>query len=473
MTTTPSAAPTCSRSTATCRDSSTAPILGHEFVGVVERSGRWSTTVRAGDRVVSTSTIRCGRCAPLPGRAAVPMPRAGAVRVLGRLPATRWRSGGAGPCALGRPLPRNAPDGVPDEAAVFVADMLPTGYSAVRRADLTHRRRRGRGRDAGRSARWPSCSRARLARKVIAVDGIPARRDAGRALRGASRSHRRRRAARHRRTPPTASARTASSRPPGAPGPWPRRSFARGRGTVSVVGAHFEPDFPLNNGLMFEKELTLRVTWGDAFTDRDGSSAMLAAGEIDPTPAITHCSGSRRPRRPTRVRGPRSGQGAPHAVAPKGGCGRRISDRPARRRPRDRLVRASDRPCRAAAGRDAARCGGRSRRTRSGRARGRGRGSSPRAGPGLHGARGRWAARRMRSSETAGDPCGSRRPLRSTMRKKPISRPPAAKIDGTRPSSASRRAEHSHPPRRTTRPGSTMRGSPMHRRPSSAAAFVN
>ena len=34
-----SAAPTCSRSTATCPASRTAPILGHEFVGVVESVG--------------------------------------------------------------------------------------------------------------------------------------------------------------------------------------------------------------------------------------------------------------------------------------------------------------------------------------------------------------------------------------------------------------------------------------------------
>ena len=39
---------------------------------------------------------------------------------------------------------------------------------------------------------------------------------------------------------------------------------------------------------MFEKELTLRVTWGHGFNDRDRILAMLADGAIDPTPAITH-----------------------------------------------------------------------------------------------------------------------------------------------------------------------------------------
>jgi threonine dehydrogenase-like Zn-dependent dehydrogenase len=64
--------------------------------------------------------------------------------------------------------------------------------------------------------------------------------------------------------------------------------LVRGLGTVSVVGAHFEPDFPLNNGLMFEKEMTLRVTWGHPFKDRERILAMIAAGVIDPLPAVTH-----------------------------------------------------------------------------------------------------------------------------------------------------------------------------------------
>ena len=46
--------------------------------------------------------------------------------------------------------------------------------------------------------------------------------------------------------------------------------LARGRGTISVVGAHFEPDYPLNNALMFEHELTLRFTIGDPSLDGAG-----------------------------------------------------------------------------------------------------------------------------------------------------------------------------------------------------------
>jgi alcohol dehydrogenase len=64
--------------------------------------------------------------------------------------------------------------------------------------------------------------------------------------------------------------------------------LARGRGTVSVVGAHFEPDYPLDNALMFERELTLRFSIGDPTADAGLLLEKLARGELDPTPVVTH-----------------------------------------------------------------------------------------------------------------------------------------------------------------------------------------
>ena len=178
------------------------------------------------------------------------------------------------------------PAGVTDEQAVFVADMLPTGYSGFRRADLT----------SGDVAVVVGCGTVglmatlfatRVARTVIAVDGIPARRALAE-LFGAT------------AVAPDAAADAIAAateglgadgviEAAGSPGALTAAiGFARGLGTISVIGAHFEPDFPLNMGLMFEKELTLRVTWGHGFDDRDRMLAMLAAGIVDPTPAITH-----------------------------------------------------------------------------------------------------------------------------------------------------------------------------------------
>jgi threonine dehydrogenase-like Zn-dependent dehydrogenase len=64
--------------------------------------------------------------------------------------------------------------------------------------------------------------------------------------------------------------------------------LARGRGVVSVVGAHFEPDYPLNNGLMFERELTLRFSIGDSFAHRERLISMISEGRLDPAAVVTH-----------------------------------------------------------------------------------------------------------------------------------------------------------------------------------------
>jgi alcohol dehydrogenase len=63
--------------------------------------------------------------------------------------------------------------------------------------------------------------------------------------------------------------------------------LVRGRGTVSVVGAHFEPDYPLNNARMFEREITLRFTVGDPGADREMLLGAIAAGKFEPSRVIT------------------------------------------------------------------------------------------------------------------------------------------------------------------------------------------
>ena len=74
--------------------------------------------------------------------------------------------------------------------------------------------------------------------------------------------------------------------------------LARGRGTVSVVGAHFEPDFPLDNHLMFERELTLRFSIGDAAGHRQKLLELIRRGRLDPASVVsTACRWRRQPRR--------------------------------------------------------------------------------------------------------------------------------------------------------------------------------
>jgi len=261
-------------------------ILGHEFAGVVETVGDHVRTVKPGDRVACTSTISCGTCAHCrAGRSSQCPDRAlfgysGVYRQLHGGQADRVLIPNAERCL------RVIPDGIADEVAVFVSDMLPTGYSAVRRADVT----------PGDVVVVVGCGTVglmailfavRTARRVIAVDAIAARRELASRL-GAQAV-----------APDQAAEAIAAAtgglgadaviEAAGSAGALTAAiGMARGQGTISVVGAHFEPDFPLNLGLMFEKELTLRVTWGHPFNDRDRIFALLAEGQIDPTPAITH-----------------------------------------------------------------------------------------------------------------------------------------------------------------------------------------
>ncbi|MFN8519629.1 MAG: alcohol dehydrogenase catalytic domain-containing protein [Chloroflexota bacterium] len=261
-------------------------ILGHEFTGVVESVGPEVTSVAVGDRVVTTSTISCGRCAHCrAGRPSQCPDRAlfgysGVYRRLDGGQAELVRIPWADRCL------RRIPDDVTDEQAVFVVDMLPTGYSAVRRADVV----------PGDVVVVVGCGTvglmaiafaSRIARTVIAVDGIPARRELAERF-GAT------------AVAPDAAAAAILEATEGlgadgvieaagsAGAMTAALTYARGQGTLSVVGAHFEQDYPLNNLLMFERELTLRFTWGHPFSDRDRILAMIATGAIDPLPAVTH-----------------------------------------------------------------------------------------------------------------------------------------------------------------------------------------
>jgi threonine dehydrogenase-like Zn-dependent dehydrogenase len=181
-----------------------------------------------------------------------------------------------------RPLPEE----VTDEAAVFLADILPTGHAAVVRGDVA----------PGDTVAVVGCGPVGLmallcargvADRVLAVDGVPERRRIAEALGAESID-----------PADAAEAVTAATdgvgadvviEAAGSPGGLDASlRLARGRGVVSVVGAHFEPDYPLDNALMFERELTLRFSIGDPTADGGLLLDRLASGDLDPTPVVTH-----------------------------------------------------------------------------------------------------------------------------------------------------------------------------------------
>ena len=261
-------------------------ILGHECAGEVVAVGRGVRKLRVGQRVVNASMISCGTCLSCgAGRVTQCDGRAlfGYSGVYPRLD--------GGQAELVRvPLAERAlrvlPDEVPDEAAVFLADILPTGFAAVTRAGVS----------AGDIVAVVGCGpvglmailcAVHLGADVIAIDGIDTRRELAETL-GA------------RAVDVSAAADAVSQTTEGlgadvvveaAGVPAALDSslrLARGRGTVSVVGAHFEPDYPLDNALMFERELTLRFAIGDPTADAGPLLDLVATGTIDPAQVITH-----------------------------------------------------------------------------------------------------------------------------------------------------------------------------------------
>jgi len=260
-------------------------VLGHEFAGEVVEVGPGVTSVRPGERVVNTSMISDGTC---------PSCRAGRVtqcegRSLFGYSGVYPRLDG-GQAELVR-VPhadralRPLPDEVSDEAAVFLADILPTGYGAVVRGGV----------QPGDVVVVVGCGPVGLmavlcaseAGRVIAVDGVPARRELAARLGAEAVTPDEAAAAVHDATGGLGADVVIEAA--GSPGGLDSAvRLARGRGVVSVVGAHFEPDFPLDNALMFERELTLRFSIGDPTADGELLLGKLASGELDPSAVITH-----------------------------------------------------------------------------------------------------------------------------------------------------------------------------------------
>jgi alcohol dehydrogenase len=264
----------------------TATVLGHEFVGTVADLGASVDSLRVGQRVVCSSTVSdgtCGRCRA--GRPAQCERRClfGYSGVYPRLDggqAELVRVPMAGRCLL--PLP----DTVDDEQALFLADILPTGFSAVRNS--------GAGLSdtivvlgCGPVGLMAVLCASGFGGGAIAVDSIGVRRELASGFGALPAS-------------PEEAGKLVAARTGGlgsdvvieaAGTPEALDAalrLARGQGTVSVVGAHFEPDYRLDAGLMFERELTLRFSIGDPISDRERLMQMVIDRKLEPERIISH-----------------------------------------------------------------------------------------------------------------------------------------------------------------------------------------
>lgn len=261
--------------------------MGHEFVGIVREVGAAVDQVKVGDRVVCSSMTSCGTCWYCRRDA---QPQCEERALFGFSGAYPRLDGGQAEQVLIPNANRDLwklPDEVSDDAAVFVADILSTAYRGVERADL----------HVGDSVAIVGCGPvgimailvARLtAGKVLAIDTVAARLELAKQL-GAIPIE---------ATDDAVAAVMAETGGRGAdaviecaggvPALTSALKMARPRGSVSVIGAHFEPDFPLDAGAMFANETTLRVSVGAPTDDREDVLGLISSGRVDPTVAISH-----------------------------------------------------------------------------------------------------------------------------------------------------------------------------------------
>ena len=110
--------------------------LGHEFIGTVEEVGPSVLTVDKGDRVLVSGVIGCGRCPACLARDPVVCHNNG-TKVFGT--ALELPGGQAEACAVpaADASVLKLPAGISDEHALLLTDILPTGYLAAQRADIT------------------------------------------------------------------------------------------------------------------------------------------------------------------------------------------------------------------------------------------------------------------------------------------------------------------------------------------------
>ena len=128
-------------------------ILGHEFMGIVEEAGSGVKGLARGDRVVIPFVIACGQCfyCNLSLFAACETTNSGRGAIINKKTSTPGAAlfgyshlyggipGGQAefvrvPKANVGPL--KVPDALPDEAVLFLSDILPTGYQAAVNAEI-------------------------------------------------------------------------------------------------------------------------------------------------------------------------------------------------------------------------------------------------------------------------------------------------------------------------------------------------
>lgn len=256
----------------------TGVVLGHEFAGTVVAVGD-EVGFRVGDRVYASDIIACGRCARCAAEHHYQCPRA-SLFGYGRVVGEAYDGGQAelvrvpfADVVLGA-----VPDGVSDEAAVFLGDLLPTAYAAARNADVST------GRDIVIVGGGPLglltglVARALGTASVVIADPDPGRR--ARALDHGLDAV----------DPAALAGREAGAvvEAVGSEAALVTAVLAAGpRGQVAVAGSPQSGSAAFPGRHAFARELTIRFTVGDPIAVRRQATRLVTSGLLDPSVIVS------------------------------------------------------------------------------------------------------------------------------------------------------------------------------------------
>lgn len=265
--------------------------LGHEFIGTVLEAGPEVRTLRAGDRVLVSGVIGCGRCVACLARDPV-VCRNGMPVAFGT---SQDLAGGqseavAVPGADAFCLP--IPEAITDEQAVLLTDILPTAYLGALRADIRP------GSTVAVIGLGPvgllavRCVQLFSPARIFAVDNVPERRARAETMgaevidpsnggtvaqifaatggRGAD----------------------AVVEAVGADQSVTDALMSAGPGgTVSIIGVNLNMAFPFPMPLALMRRLTVRVTLASIPSTWDTLVPLVANGSLHPEDVFTHHMG--------------------------------------------------------------------------------------------------------------------------------------------------------------------------------------
>jgi 2-desacetyl-2-hydroxyethyl bacteriochlorophyllide A dehydrogenase len=260
-------------------------VLGHEYVGIVQEVGEGVTNLRPGDRVVGSFVASCGECffcrkgwpSQCPRQQILGFGMApGAQAEYMRVP-------------FGHFTLEKVPDGVPDEKAIFVGDILATGYFACEMGGI----------QPGDVVVVVGCGPVGLFAQmtaslfgpaaVIAIDSVPERLQLAQRLGSIAvdmgqqdplavvRQHTEGRGADvvieavgHQDSVKSCF------------------SYVRGGGTISVVGVYSEPEFPFPLFQAFLRDISFRTGICPSKNYMARLLGLIAEGKLDPSVIVTH-----------------------------------------------------------------------------------------------------------------------------------------------------------------------------------------